>query len=180
MASVVGHAIAAITFGTAFSKKIKNWKFWLLGIFCSIFPDADVIGFNFGVAYGSFWGHRGFTHSFLFAFIFACFITLIFYRKSIFKKKGFLYILYFFLCTVSHSLLDAMTTGGKGVAFFSPFDNARYFLPWRPIKVSPMGIESFFSEWGLKVIQSELFWIGIPCAIAIILILSLKKWILSD
>jgi hypothetical protein len=26
-----------------------------------------------------------------------------------------------------------MTNGGLGVAFFSPFDNGRYFLPWRPI-----------------------------------------------
>ena len=30
--------------------------------------------------------------------------------------------------------------GGLGVAFFSPFSNARYFLPWRPIRVAP-GIE---------------------------------------
>src|SRR5215831_7502105 len=44
---------------------------------------------------------------------------------------------YLFLATASHGVLDAMTNGGLGVAFFSPFDTTRYFLPWRPIRVSP-------------------------------------------
>jgi inner membrane protein len=26
-------------------------------------PDADVLAFKFGVAYGNVFGHRGFTHS---------------------------------------------------------------------------------------------------------------------
>ncbi len=73
------------------------------------------------------------------------------------------------MCTASHSILDAMTTGGKGVAFFSPFNNTRFFFPWRPIKVSPLGIMKFFSERGLKVIYSELIWIGIPSALYIII-----------
>jgi hypothetical protein len=34
-----------------------------------------------------------------------------------------------FLATAGHGLLDAMTNGGLGLAFFSPFDNHRYFLP---------------------------------------------------
>jgi inner membrane protein len=62
-----------------------------------------------------------------------------------------------------------MTSGGLGVAFFSPWDNTRYFLPWRPIKVSPIGIENFFSEWGWKVIKSELVWIGLSAIIYIII-----------
>jgi inner membrane protein len=44
----------------------------------------------------------------------------------------------------SHGILDAMTDGGLGVAFFSPFDDTRCFFPFRPIKVSPIGL-SFFS-----------------------------------
>jgi len=32
---------------------------------------------------------------------------------------------YLFLATASHGVLDAMTNGGLGVAFFSPFDNRR-------------------------------------------------------
>jgi inner membrane protein len=59
-------------------------------------------------------------------------------------------------------LLDAMTDGGLGVAFFSPFDNHRYFLPWTPIRVSPIGAARFWSARGLAVLRSEFFWIWLP------------------
>jgi inner membrane protein len=72
-------------------------------------------------------------------------------------------------------LLDALTTGGKGVALLSPFDNTRYFFPWKVIKVSPIGISKFFSEWGMRVVISELKWIGIPSLIFIIGVKLLKK-----
>ncbi len=32
-------------------------------------PDADVLSFKFGLAYGNVFGHRGFTHSLVFAFV---------------------------------------------------------------------------------------------------------------
>src|SRR5690242_5758509 len=35
----------------------------------SLLPDADVIGFRFGVHYGAVWGHRGATHSLVFALL---------------------------------------------------------------------------------------------------------------
>jgi len=167
MASIFGHALTAVAIGKTFSKNTTNWKFWLLGISCAMLPDADVIGFSFGIKYSSFWGHRGFSHSIIFAVLLGVLITLIFYRKQFTTKKGLFLILYFFLCTVSHGILDALTTGGLGVAFFSPFDDARHFFSWRPIKVSPIGIERFFSERGFKVIKSELIWIAIPSLIYI-------------
>jgi inner membrane protein len=165
MASVFGHSLAAIALGKTFSEELRKPKFWVLGILCSIAPDADILGFRFGIPYGSFWGHRGFTHSFFFAVLFGVAITFLFYTN----KRPVL-SLYFAMCTASHSLLDAMTTGGLGVAFFSPFENARYFLPWRPIQVSPMGFKKFFSEWGLGVIKSELIWIGIPFVLMLVAI----------
>jgi inner membrane protein len=66
---------------------------------------------------------------------------------------------YFFTATASHSVLDAMTNGGLGVAFFSPFSKDRYSLPWRPIRVSPISLHRFFSGRGYAVLQSELLWI---------------------
>lgn len=169
MASIFGHALVSVAFGKSFPKKQQTWQLFILAITCAIIPDADVIGFNFGISYGSFWGHRGFSHSFVFALFFGVLITFLFYRKQFLTKKGITLIVFFFLCTASHSILDAMTTGGKGVAFFSPFNNTRFFFPWRPIKVSPLGIMKFFSERGLKVIYSELIWIGIPSALYIII-----------
>ena len=175
MASIFGHAFAAIALGKSFSKQQQTWKLFLLAILCAIIPDADVIGFYFNVSYGSFWGHRGFSHSFIFALFFGIFITFIFYTKHFLSKKGILLIFFFLLCTASHSILDAMTTGGKGVAFFSPFNDSRYFFSWRPIKVSPIGIARFFSDKGLKVLFSELIWIGIPGTLYILITFLIQK-----
>ena len=83
--------------------------------------------------------------------------------------------MFFTTCTISHGVLDALTTGGLGVAFFSPFDNLRYFFPWRPIKVSPIGVGRFFGERGIRVILSELIWIGIPSFLYIISTIFVKR-----
>jgi inner membrane protein len=177
MASIFGHAVAAIAIGSSLSKPFKSIKFWLICVGCAVLPDLDVIGFSFGISYAAFWGHRGFSHSILFAFLIGFFFALIFYYR-LFKKEYKKFILIgfcFFLCTVSHALLDALTTGGKGVALFSPLDNTRYFFPWKVIKVSPIGVSKFFSQRGINVIMSELKWIGIPSLIYITGIKILRK-----
>jgi inner membrane protein len=71
---------------------------------------------------------------------------------------------WFMAVTASHGLLDALTNGGRGIAFFAPFTNHRYFFPWRPIQVSPIGA-GFFSARGLRVLTSEARWIWLPSAI---------------
>jgi inner membrane protein len=55
-----------------------------------------------------------------------------------------------------------MTNGGMGIAFFWPFDNTRYFLPWRPILVSPVTVGGFFHERSFLILQSELLWVWLP------------------
>jgi inner membrane protein len=132
-------------------------------------PDLDVIGFHFGVRYGDFWGHRGFTHSLLFAALLAALGLAVFRDDGAPGLSRSALWLYFFFCAASHGLLDAMTDGGLGVAFFSPLNNGRYFLPWRPIEVSPIGLTRFFSHRGLGVLQSELLWIWLPATLLIAL-----------
>jgi len=176
MASAFGHALAAIAPGKYYPYK-KQLKFWMLAAFCAVFPDADVIAFNLGIPYEHVFGHRGITHSIFFALLFGPIITLLFYRKtSLFSAKGITLSFFFALFTLSHALLDAMTTGGLGVAFFAPFDNARHFLPWRPIKVSPIGAGNFFAERGWNVIKSEAIWIGLPSTVLIVGAQLIKKW----
>ncbi len=165
MASAFGHVIVALALGNNFREKRFNWKVIFVGVICTIIPDIDVIAFNIGVPYDSFWGHRGFSHSILCAVIIGICCAFGFSMQR-FRIKWFLTLfLFFFLCTVSHSLLDALTNGGLGVAFFSPLDDTRYFLPWRPIAVSPIGAARFFSERGLAVLKSEALWVGLPCLI---------------
>lgn len=99
------------------------------------------------------------THSLFFAAtIAACMAFRFRYPARDRWKLGLL----LFVITASHGLLDAMTDGGLGVAFFSPFNRERYFLPWTPIHVSPIGAGGFFSARGLNVIWSEIVWIWGP------------------
>ena len=128
----------------------------------SVLPDADSIGFWAGVPYDSPFGHRGFTHSFFFAGLVAL-VASAFARRL--RAPAATVFAVVFVAAASHGILDAMTTGGRGVAFFSPFSNERYFLPWRVIEVSPIGVLPFFTRRGALVFASELTWIWLPAAL---------------
>jgi inner membrane protein len=58
---------------------------------------------------------------------------------------------------------------GLGVALAWPLSDARWFAPWRPVAVSPIGAD-FFSLRGLRVLASEARWILMPTLLASILI----------
>lgn len=167
MASSFGHAAVAITASRFLPKKLRTKTVILLGIISSIIPDADVIAFRFGIPYEHFIGHRGFTHSIFFAMLWSYLLLWLFHRKEEASSKKKLGIFYF-VCIGTHGILDAMTTGGKGIALLSPIDNERYFLPWQVIQVSPLGIERFFSSWGVEVLMSEAVFIGLPCVLLIV------------
>lgn len=167
MASAFGHAIMGFTIskiGKASSKLLVG-----IAIFSSIFPDADIILHNLGVGYSTPFGHRGFTHSIFFALVWAALMLLIF--KKIRHWSSYLVI---FFSAISHGLVDAMTTGGKGVGFFIPFINERFFFPdtFRNIRVSPMSVERFFNnpDRALDILLSEFCWICIPCIIVLVCI----------
>ena len=170
MASAFGHALSSYALTTFFPiDKKEATKIIVLAIICAIIPDADVLAFRYNIPYMHPFGHRGFTHSIFFAVMFAALIRYVFFNSvPRYSKKGWTIFFIFFLATVSHGILDAMTTGGRGVAFFGPFENSRHFLPWRVIKVSPLSAARFFSDRGLQVIKSEAIWIGIPSLVIIV------------
>ena len=157
MPTIFTHAVFASAAGEALKPENVTARYWLLTIFCSMLPDADAVGFFFGVSYGSMLGHRGITHSICFALL----VGLI--GSQMFRVSRWKLFLYFSFVTMSHPLLDMLTDGGLGVALFAPFSDKRFFLPWRPVEVSPIGV-GFFSERGLTVILSEIIWIWIPSA----------------
>jgi inner membrane protein len=162
MASVFGHVVVAGALGAAFYRRGVPARFWVLGAACSVVPDGDVIGVPLGVPIFHVLGHRGISHSLLFAVALAAVVVPLFFRRVPEGVSHARLWLYFFLATASHGVLDALTNGGPGVAFFVPLHNGRYFFAFRPIEVSPLGIRPFFSEWGRRVIASELVWVGIP------------------
>ncbi len=167
--------MAALSIGTCFYTPHIPKRVWAIAAICAAIPDLDVIGFRFGIRYGDFWGHRGFTHSLVFAALIAGVATVICFRLGEPNIGRLRLVTYLFLATASHGLLDAMTNGGLGVAFFAPFDNNRYFLPWRPIRVSPISIGRFFSPRGYAILQNELLWIWLPAALFALMVLMLRR-----
>ncbi len=165
MPSAFSHAVVAGALGAAVFRPTLPARFWVLGAACAVLPDADVVGVPLGIPLGHVLGHRGLTHSMAFAGVTAALVIVLFFRHAPAGVSRAPLWLYFFLATASHGLLDALTNGGPGVAFLAPIDDGRSFFPVRPIEVSPLGIRPFFSERGLRVMASELVWVGCPAAL---------------
>lgn len=174
MASLLTHAVVGATLGQAGKQQWRSKPgFWFAAILCSVLPDVDVIGFRMGVHYGDLWGHRGMTHSLLFAAAIAAGIAVSWPGMAGARWKLGLLL---FLVTASHGVLDALTNGGLGVAFFSPFNPQRYFFPWRPILVSPIGLSGLFSARAMRVLASEIPWIWAPSLVVASMIWGLRAW----
>jgi inner membrane protein len=140
--------------------------FWTVAAALAILPDIDILAFNLGIPYDDPLGHRGFTHSLFFAFVASAAATLLTLKQFAVLRWWSLWA-FFFLATAAHGFLDAFTDGGRGIAFFAPFDNTRYFFPWQPILVPPIGVRPFLSEWGLHVLLSELLWVWLPTGVVV-------------
>ena len=165
MASIFTHCVVAGSLSQISPKleKKDRRKFIFLLLLISVVPDLDVIGLAYGIPYQHPLGHRGLTHSFFFSFLmalFACFFLV--KTEQRFTIVWWWLLLVLFVSASSHGVLDAMTDGGLGVGFFIPFSQERYFLDWRPIKVSPIGVTEFFAYRAWLILKSEIIFIWIP------------------
>ncbi|HYX20259.1 MAG TPA: metal-dependent hydrolase [Thermoanaerobaculia bacterium] len=172
MASILSHPAVPLAIGIAAGPRAVPPALTAAACAASILPDVDSIGFWLGVPYDSPLGHRGFTHSLCFAALVALGCALLSPRLGAPAATVFAVV---FVSTASHGVLDALTTGGMGVAFLSPFSNARFFLPWRVIAVSPIGLAPFLSARGARVLRSELGWIWAPAALIALAGLALRR-----
>ncbi len=162
MPSVLTHPAVPLTVAVTYGSRYVSARLLAAGVAASVLPDLDSLGRRFGIPYGNVFGHRGFSHSVLFALLVAILAVLISPRLRASHSAAFAVV---FIACVSHGLLDASTSGGLGVAFFSPFSNERYFLPWHPIAVSPLVAHRFFSPWGARVLLSEALWVWLPAVL---------------
>jgi inner membrane protein len=177
MPTILGHVVGAVALGTAFESERWPRRAYVVGAVCSMLPDLDVIGLRLGVPYGSLFGHRGFSHSVLAAGVMGILAMLMCFRRKMWALPLASYLV---LAMLSHGILDALTSGGMGVGFFAPFDNTRYFLPWRPIRVSPLALSRIFSTSFWAVLGSEMRWIVAPAAVFALLVFAIKRGISSD
>ncbi len=162
MPSILTHPAVPIALAVAYGQRYVPRRLLLAGIGASILPDLDVLGLGLGIPYEHVLGHRGLSHSILFALLLGVAAGFLYRTLRATPSAAFAVV---FISCASHGLLDALTSGGLGVAFFSPFSNHRYFLPWRPIAVSPLDVDRFFSDWGLRVLRSEALCVWLPCAL---------------
>jgi inner membrane protein len=117
----------------------------------SLLPDADVIGFRLGVRYADPWGHRGATHSIAFALAVG---MLVWGVARLAKLASLRTGLIAFAVVLSHPLLDTLTDGGLGCALLWPLREERFFAPWTPLPVAPIG-RAFLSSEGARIAVIE-------------------------
>ncbi|KAA8999306.1 metal-dependent hydrolase [Affinibrenneria salicis] len=172
MPTIVTHAAVPLCLGLGLGRKAIPPRLLLAGIAFSMLPDVDVLSFKLGVNYGNILGHRGFTHSLLFAVALPT-LALLCHR---FFRTGLLRIWCFLTVSLlSHSLLDSITTGGRGVAWLWPWENTRFFAPWQVIKVAPFSLARYDTPYGHAVIASELLWVWLPGLVLVLLLRWLRE-----
>lgn len=160
MPTLFTHAAVPLMLGVAAGPRRVSGRLLAAGGIAAMLADTDVIAFRLGIPYASAFGHRGALHSVAFALMLGLLAALGHQQlhSSPWRSLGFVG-----LAALSHPLLDACTDGGLGVALWWPFSDQRWFAPFRPIAVSPIG-RRFFSTQGWTVMTSELLWVWLPTA----------------
>ncbi|WP_211460507.1 metal-dependent hydrolase [Collimonas silvisoli] len=162
MPTILSHAAVPLALGLGLGARVVSRRLLVAGIIASVLPDFDVLAFHFHVAYSDALGHRGISHSIVFAILVALVTLLLASRLNTTRKTAFLFVA---ICAVSHGVLDMFTNGGLGVALLWPWSTERFFAPWQVIEVSPLGIQRVFSQRGIAVLVSELLWVWLPATI---------------
>ena len=171
----MAHVLVGSSLAACAPAHVSKMKLGIILAVLAALPDIDVVGFKFGISYGSMFGHRGFSHSFVFAGLAGLGSTLLFFRSvRPFSKQFLLLCLLLSSAVASHGILDTFTDAGRGVGLLLPFDDTRYFAPWRPIAASGLSVSSFLNGSVLTILVSEFQWIGIPVLSALAGFLGIK------
>lgn len=157
MPTIISHAAVPLALGLGLGEKRVPRILLLSGVLASMLPDADVVLFRVGATYNDVWSHRGFSHSLGFAILLGAIAALLLWRTV----PPILAFGFVGLSAASHGLLDMLTNGGHGIAFFWPLTDQRYFFDWRPIQVSPLAASRFATK-AAAVAKTEMLSIWLP------------------
>jgi inner membrane protein len=149
----VGHVAVGLAAARATSipRGLAAWSWALLLSGLSLLPDTDFVGFHLGVPHGAPFGHRGALHSLVFALA----VGLVVAALAVVLRLPVLRVwLASSLVLASHGVLDSLTSGRTGVALLWPFSLQRYFAPWRPIPVVPLGAR-LLTVHGVTLVMHE-------------------------
>lgn len=177
MPSIITHAAVPLALWCAADRGRIPPRLLAAGVIAAMLPDADVLAFALRIPYADAFEHRGASHSLLFACVLAALAAVLaFFGSGRPRSAGLCQprlastvqaAVFVFICAASHPLLDALTSGGLGVALAWPWSEQRFFAPWRPIRVSPFAPQ-FFSARGIATLLSELRWVWLPLAGAVV------------
>ncbi|HJV22292.1 MAG TPA: metal-dependent hydrolase [Holophagaceae bacterium] len=159
MPSILGHTLAGLTLSAAFTQGRPPRRTWVLATACAVAPDLDWFLDFLKLSDGAGLSHRGLSHSLPAAVGLATLAMVLGFRRHLRSPRHWGCML---AAAFSHSLLDACTFGGTGVAFLLPFSSARYVCVWQPLFVSPIPMSGKLLEWFLFSLGTEAVWIGIP------------------
>lgn len=153
--ATIGHVAVGLAGARLFAPQALNrrhliWAMAFLSL-SALAPDADVVAFALGIPYAAPWGHRGAAHSLLFGATVGLATGALFPIYGAARVRSMLAVA---LVTASHGPLDSLTNGGLGIALFWPLTNVRWFAPWRPLPVAPIG-SGMLSSRGLTVLLYE-------------------------
>jgi membrane-bound metal-dependent hydrolase YbcI (DUF457 family) len=142
----------AVAGGSMIAPRPLLRQFLVLGSVCAVLPDIDAIGrlhididpagahaseyYDAHGDLGFLGGHRGFTHSLLFAGLLGIVVSSATLVSARWKESRLRLALFIAAATAAHGGLDALATLGalaNPVQFFSPFSSQGYTSPWRPI-----------------------------------------------
>ncbi len=168
MATIYTHAVVGLGLGRLYAARPMPWAYWGLTALLPIVPDLDVFS---EYAYGSSLGHRGISHSLLFALLLSVVVTAVTFRW--FRTKWWSLLILFFAIIASHGLLDAMTRGGENIPFFWPF-GGRYGN-WGPLIVSDIAFD-LPDPTRSRAIRAELLWVWLPMAVAVAVAMLCRHW----
>ncbi|HUI53467.1 MAG TPA: metal-dependent hydrolase [Bryobacteraceae bacterium] len=161
MASAITHFIvgASLALPALGSKSLRGvLPPWLIPVsagLIAVAPDLDTYAMRIlDIPRHSLFAHRGVFHSPFFLMLFCAVLAALTVGLRSPRAVWWLAVVWS-TSAITHPLLDAMTDGGSGVMLLFPLTTQRYFFPWRPIHVSPLGVWRFFDRAG-PILRSEL------------------------
>lgn len=159
MATVFTHALVGAALAPLAPAGVPPSRLAFALAVVAVLPDLDVVSFRLGIPYEHPLGHRGFSHSLLFAVMLAALVARFEFRAVAPGSRPWWVLLFvLFVGTASHGILDSFTDGGLGVGFLIPFSVARFFAPVRPLPVSPIGIHPSV----LAILRVEVLYVWLP------------------
>ena len=162
MPTALTHALVGAALTPAAPRSVSRGAVALGLVVLAVLPDVDVVSFRLGIPYAHPMGHRGFTHSLTFAALTAMVAACSIRGVPVSSRSWWQLVAVFSLAAASHGILDAFTDSGLGTGFFIPFEETRYFFPWRPLQASPIDVAAFFDGPALRILANEVVWVWLP------------------